>query len=107
MDSDESIDQYMFIRCANCICVIPRCTHSGKGKLVDVLSQDADLICRCAGGNNAGHTVKVDDVTYDFHLLPRYHITSHHITSHHILAVASSTPRRRASSVSVCMCRVR
>jgi adenylosuccinate synthase len=43
----------------------------GKGKLVDVLSQAAHVVCRCAGGNNAGHTVKAGDKTYDFHLLPR------------------------------------
>ncbi|GCB82260.1 hypothetical protein scyTo_0022883, partial [Scyliorhinus torazame] len=29
----------------------------GKGKVVDLLAQDADLVCRCQGGNNAGHTV--------------------------------------------------
>lgn len=42
----------------------------GKGKLVDLLAQDADMVCRCQGGNNAGHTVVVDSVEYDFHLLP-------------------------------------
>ena len=43
----------------------------GKGKLVDVLALEADVVCRCAGGNNAGHTVKHAGVSYDFHLLPR------------------------------------
>ncbi|KAJ3114984.1 hypothetical protein HDU96_001384 [Phlyctochytrium bullatum] len=42
----------------------------GKGKLVDVLSQEADLCCRAQGGNNAGHTIVVDGVKFDFHLLP-------------------------------------
>lgn len=56
----------------------------GKGKLVDVLASEADVCARCAGGNNAGHTIVVqypdDDsvndkvrgkkVKYDFHLLP-------------------------------------
>uniref|UniRef100_A0A8C2XHQ1 Adenylosuccinate synthetase n=1 Tax=Cyclopterus lumpus TaxID=8103 RepID=A0A8C2XHQ1_CYCLU len=42
----------------------------GKGKVVDLLAQDADMVCRCQGGNNAGHTVVVDSVEYDFHLLP-------------------------------------
>lgn len=42
----------------------------GKGKFVDMLAADADYVCRCAGGNNAGHTVVVDGVSYDFHLLP-------------------------------------
>ncbi|XP_038072076.1 adenylosuccinate synthetase isozyme 1 A-like [Patiria miniata] len=42
----------------------------GKGKLVDLLATDADVVCRCGGGNNAGHTVVVDGTEYDFHLLP-------------------------------------
>ena len=42
----------------------------GKGKLVDLLCEGADLVCRCQGGNNAGHTVVVGGVSYDFHLLP-------------------------------------
>jgi len=42
----------------------------GKGKLVDILAQDADVCCRFAGGNNAGHTIKVGQHKYDFHLLP-------------------------------------
>ena len=42
----------------------------GKGKLVDVLSQDIDICCRCQGGNNAGHTIVVGDKKFDFHLLP-------------------------------------
>ena len=42
----------------------------GKGKLVDVLAQDADVCCRFAGGNNAGHTIVIGEDKYDFHLLP-------------------------------------
>ncbi|KAL1130210.1 hypothetical protein AAG570_013148 [Ranatra chinensis] len=42
----------------------------GKGKVVDMLATEADLVCRCQGGNNAGHTVVVDHQEYDFHLLP-------------------------------------
>lgn len=42
----------------------------GKGKLVDLLATSADVVCRCQGGNNAGHTVVVDGVSFDFHLLP-------------------------------------
>ncbi|KAJ6657033.1 hypothetical protein lerEdw1_003034 [Lerista edwardsae] len=52
----------------------------GKGKVVDLLSLDADLVCRCQGGNNAGHTVVVDAVEYDFHLLPSG-VINHHATS--------------------------
>lgn len=42
----------------------------GKGKIVDLLASDVDIVCRCQGGNNAGHTVVVDGVEYDFHILP-------------------------------------
>jgi len=42
----------------------------GKGKLVDLLAEHADVVARCQGGNNAGHTVIVGDKSYDFHLLP-------------------------------------
>eukprot|EP00124_Ichthyophonus_hoferi_P003598 Ihof_evm1s321 gene=Ihof_evmTU1s321 len=42
----------------------------GKGKLVDMLAGDCDVIARCQGGNNAGHTIVVDGVKFDFHLLP-------------------------------------
>lgn len=42
----------------------------GKGKLVDILVGHYDVVARCAGGNNAGHTIVVDGVKYDFHMLP-------------------------------------
>ena len=42
----------------------------GKGKLIDLLCEKSDLVCRCQGGNNAGHTVVAGGVSYDFHLLP-------------------------------------
>merc|ERR1739844_152644 len=42
----------------------------GKGKLVDLLAENADVVARCQGGNNAGHTVIVGDKSYGFHLLP-------------------------------------
>lgn len=42
----------------------------GKGKLVDLLVGKYDLVARCAGGNNAGHTIVVNGVKYDFHMLP-------------------------------------
>ena len=42
----------------------------GKGKLIDLLCEGSDIVCRCQGGNNAGHTVVVGGVSYDFHLLP-------------------------------------
>lgn len=42
----------------------------GKGKIIDYLSGNADVSVRCTGGNNAGHTVKVNGVNYAFHLIP-------------------------------------
>lgn len=42
----------------------------GKGKLIDLLASRYDMVARCAGGSNAGHTIVVDDVKYAFHLLP-------------------------------------
>ena len=48
----------------------------GKGKLVDILAAEVDVCARCAGGNNAGHTIVVPigpdrvKTTFAFHLLP-------------------------------------
>ena len=42
----------------------------GKGKIVDVLSREADVVVRFQGGHNAGHTLVIDGVTYKLHLLP-------------------------------------
>jgi adenylosuccinate synthase len=41
-----------------------------KGKFVDLIGQDADVVIRYGGGPNAGHTVIVDDETFKFHLIP-------------------------------------
>jgi adenylosuccinate synthase len=41
-----------------------------KAKIVDVLAKDADYIIRFQGGNNAGHTIKINDEKYVFHLVP-------------------------------------
>lgn len=42
----------------------------GKGKIVDLLSEHADFVVRFHGGNNAGHTVIVNNKKYPFHLIP-------------------------------------
>ena len=42
----------------------------GKGKIVDWLSSKADYVARFQGGNNAGHTIKVDNNVYKLNLLP-------------------------------------
>jgi len=41
-----------------------------KGKVVDYVSQDADVVVRYNGGNNAGHTVVIDGEVFKFHTLP-------------------------------------
>ena len=42
----------------------------GKGKIVDWLSNEADIVVRFQGGHNAGHTLVIDGVTYKLRLLP-------------------------------------
>ena len=42
----------------------------GKGRFVDFLAKDADMVIRFQGGNNAGHTVINEGVTYKLHLIP-------------------------------------
>ncbi len=42
----------------------------GKGKVVDLLAEHADLVIRFQGGNNAGHTIVRDGVAWKFHLIP-------------------------------------
>ncbi len=42
----------------------------GKGKIVDLLTEKADVICRFQGGNNAGHTLMVGGEKWIFHLIP-------------------------------------
>lgn len=42
----------------------------GKGKIVDLLASKADVVVRYQGGNNAGHTVKIDDEVFKLHLIP-------------------------------------
>ena len=42
----------------------------GKGKMTDYLAEEADVVVRFQGGNNAGHTVEVGDRQYKLHLIP-------------------------------------
>jgi adenylosuccinate synthase len=42
----------------------------GKGKITDFLSENAEVIARYQGGNNAGHTIKFNNETYKLHLIP-------------------------------------
>ncbi len=42
----------------------------GKGKIIDILASQAEVVVRSQGGNNAGHTVVNNGVTYKLHLIP-------------------------------------
>ena len=42
----------------------------GKGKIVDWLSSQADIVIRFQGGHNAGHTLVIDSETYKLNILP-------------------------------------
>lgn len=42
----------------------------GKGKIIDFLTEKADIVARYNGGNNAGHTVVIGDEKFKFHLIP-------------------------------------
>ncbi|MFQ5841673.1 MAG: adenylosuccinate synthase, partial [Thermodesulfobacteriota bacterium] len=54
----------------NVIVVGSQWGDEGKGKVVDLFSQSADVIIRFQGGNNAGHTLVVEDEKFIFHLIP-------------------------------------
>jgi adenylosuccinate synthase len=55
---------------ANTILVGAQWGDEGKGKIIDVLTESADVVVRYAGGNNAGHTVWVNQKKYVLHLVP-------------------------------------
>lgn len=42
----------------------------GKGKIIDIFAEEADVIVRYQGGNNAGHTIVIDDKEFILHLIP-------------------------------------
>ena len=55
---------------ANVVVVGAQWGDEGKGKIVDWLSERADIIIRFQGGHNAGHTLVIDGKTYKLHALP-------------------------------------
>src|SRR3954462_3616702 len=55
---------------ANAVVVGSQGGDEGKGKFVDWLSEQADVVVRFQGGHNAGHTLVIDGVTYKLSLLP-------------------------------------
>jgi adenylosuccinate synthase len=54
----------------NTILVGAQWGDEGKGKIIDVLTEQADVVVRYAGGNNAGHTVFIGKQKYVLHLVP-------------------------------------
>lgn len=55
---------------ANTVLIGSQWGDEGKGKVIDILSRDAEWIVRYQGGNNAGHTVEIGEDKYVLHLLP-------------------------------------
>ena len=55
---------------ANTILVGAQWGDEGKGKIIDVLTEQADVVVRTQGGNNAGHTVYIGKQKYVLHLIP-------------------------------------
>ncbi len=55
---------------ANVVLLGAQWGDEGKGKIVDYLMDDMDAVVRYQGGNNAGHTVEIDDERYVLHLVP-------------------------------------
>ena len=55
---------------ANVVVVGAQWGDEGKGKIVDWLSERADVIARFQGGHNAGHTLVIDGKVYKLHALP-------------------------------------
>ena len=55
---------------ANTILVGAQWGDEGKGKIIDVLTEEADVVVRTQGGNNAGHTVFIKGQKYILHLVP-------------------------------------
>ncbi|MFB0525262.1 MAG: adenylosuccinate synthetase, partial [Phycisphaerae bacterium] len=54
----------------NCCVVGLQWGDEGKGKVVDILAQQSDIVVRYNGGSNAGHTVVIGDTKFALHLLP-------------------------------------
>src|SRR5439155_17118418 len=62
--------RHPYLNMANTILVGAQWGDEGKGKIIDVLTEKADIVVRYAGGNNAGHTVYIGKTKYVLHLVP-------------------------------------
>jgi adenylosuccinate synthase len=58
------------VNMANVVVVGAQWGDEGKGKIVDLLTQHADIVVRFQGGNNAGHTIVLKGEKFVFHLIP-------------------------------------
>lgn len=54
----------------SCVVVGSQWGDEGKGKITDLLAEQADVVVRYQGGNNAGHTVVIGEKTFKLHLIP-------------------------------------
>ena len=54
----------------NCCVVGLQWGDEGKGKVVDILAEQSDIVVRYAGGANAGHTVIIGDEKFALHIMP-------------------------------------
>src|ERR1700730_1373849 len=68
--SEQSSASWGHFLMANVVVVGSQWGDEGKGKIVDWLSEQADIVVRFQGGHNAGHTLVIDGVTYKLSLLP-------------------------------------
>ena len=60
----------MFVHVPGTVIVGAQWGDEGKGKIVDLLAQHSDLVCRYQGGPNAGHTIIVDGETFKIRQIP-------------------------------------
>ena len=60
------LEEYM----ANMIVFGTQWGDEGKGKIVDILTEEADIVVRYQGGNNAGHTLVTGGKKFILHLIP-------------------------------------
>jgi adenylosuccinate synthase len=66
----EEASGIFIVNMANTILVGAQWGDEGKGKIIDVLTEKADIVVRTQGGNNAGHTVFIGKKKYVLHLIP-------------------------------------
>ena len=55
---------------SNVAVIVTQWGDEGKGKIIDLLTESADIVARYQGGNNAGHTVIIKDNEFTLHLIP-------------------------------------